>query len=370
MPASLLVVARAMQIGASLLLAGIFTFELIVFGPASRRARYDWHQIDRRLFRLAFWSLGIVLLSALLWFAFEVSSMTGLSLAEAFAGSGWRIVLFATRFGHVWQLRLGLIAACLVLMTLRPLSGRMQNSLKFALWLLAAALLLSLAWISHPAAAPEQPLGLLGDLIHLSAAGAWMGGLPCLAIYLTTKPGSESGQVLRRFSALSLCCVSVLTVSGISNAWLVVGSISALFTTGYGALLLVKLILFAILLGLGARNRLRVKTKLGLADTPSDLLGQLRRDVACEICLGVAVVAVVGWLGATPPPRPGDAAAGESGAGIARIFTGYKQLNSLGQLVRKSGRKLGGLTLDNIHVSEYRLRHDACRIEENPSSSP
>ena len=310
MPASLLVVARAVQIGASLLLAGIFTFELIVLGPASRRAGDDWHQLDRRLFRLAFWSLGAALLSALLWFAFEVSNMTGLSLAEAFAGSGWRIVLFATRFGHVWQLRLGLIAACLVLMTLRPSSGRMLTPLKFALWLLGAALLVSLAWISHPAAAPEQPLGLLGDALHLSAAGAWMGGLPCLAIYLAMKPGAEAGQVLRRFSALSLCCVSVLTASGISNAWLVVGSLSALFTTAYGALLLVKLALFAILIGLGARNRLRVKTKLGLTNTPPDLLGQLRRDVAREICLGVAVVAVVGWLGATPPPRPESAGGG------------------------------------------------------------
>ena len=81
MPASLLVVARAVQIGASLLLAGIFTFELIVLGPASRRAGDDWHRFDRRLFRLAFWSLGTALLSALLWFAFEVSNMTGLSLS-------------------------------------------------------------------------------------------------------------------------------------------------------------------------------------------------------------------------------------------------------------------------------------------------
>ena len=63
MPASLLVVARAVQIGASLLLAGIFTFEFIVLGPASRRAGDDWHQLDRRLFRLAFWSLGAALLS-------------------------------------------------------------------------------------------------------------------------------------------------------------------------------------------------------------------------------------------------------------------------------------------------------------------
>jgi putative copper resistance protein D len=313
MPASLLVVVRAVQIGASLLLAGIFTFEFVALRPASRRAGNDWYQLDWRLFRLAFWNLGAALLSALLWFAFEVSNMTGLSLAEALAGSGWRTVLFATRFGRVWQLRLALIAACLALMTLRSLRGRRQTSLKFALWLLGASFLVSLAWISHPAAAPEQPLGLLADALHLSAAGAWMGGLPCLAIYLATKPGVEAVQVLRRFSALSLCCVSVLIISGIWNACLVVGSLNALFTTGYGVLLFVKLTLFAFLLGLGARNRLRIRTEFGLTETPPDLFEEVRRDVVREICLGVAVVAVVGWLGATPPPRPESAGGGVPG---------------------------------------------------------
>ncbi len=341
MPASLLVVARAVQIGASLLLAGIFTFEFIVLGPASRRAGDDWHRFDRRLFGLAFWSLGAALLSALIWFAFEVSSMTGLSLAEAFAGPGWRIVLFGTRFGHVWQLRLGLIAGSLLLAALRPGGSWMQTPLRFGMWLLAAAILVSLAWISHPAAASEQPLGLLGDAFHLSAAGAWIGGLPCLAIYLATNPGAEAGQVLRRFSALSLCCVSVLTVSGISNACLVVGSVNALFTTGYGALLLVKLTLFAILLGLGARNRLRIRVALALPNPPADSLAQLRSDVAREICLGVAVIAVVGWLGATPPPRPESAAAGGSAAKAARIFPRTQTSEHAGRLARKSGRSYG-----------------------------
>ena len=311
MPASLLVVARAVQIGASLLLAGIFTFEFIVLGPASRRAGDDWHQLERRLFRLAFWSLGAALLSALLWFAFEVSNMTGLSLTEAFAGSGWRIVLFATRFGHVWQLRLVLIAACLVLMTLRPLSGRMQTSLKFVLWLLAAALLVSLAWISHPAAAPEQPLGLLGDALHLSG-GRRVDGRAALPCDLS---GDESGSGSRSGSP-ALFCAQPLLCQRAHRQWYFQCLAGSRFhelscSPPVTALcLLVKLALFAVLIGLGARNRLRIKTKLGLTGTPPDLLEQLRRDVAREICLGVAVVTVVGWLGATPPPRPESAGGG------------------------------------------------------------
>jgi hypothetical protein len=33
------------------------------------------------------------------------------------------------------------------------------------------------------------------------------------------------------------------------------------------------------------------------------LLAQLRRNLFYEVCLGLTVVAIVGWLGITPPAR-------------------------------------------------------------------
>ena len=143
---------------------------------------------------------------------------------------------------------------------------------------------------------------------HLYAASAWIGGLPPLAIFLTRACASFSlGEwalpVVRRFSTLSLSCVGGLIVSGISNRWLLVGSIRALFTTRYGWLLLVKLALFGVLVGLGAQNRFVIKTKLTRVPAGSDLLAQLRRKVICEACLGLAVVAIVAYLGVTPPAR-------------------------------------------------------------------
>ena len=185
---------------------------------------------------------------------------------------------------------------------------RLRHALVVALSLVGVVLLASLAWISHAAAAGANPLGLIGDMLHLCAVGGWIGGLVPLAIFLALVPASFSlgetvAQVLRRFSALSLCCVSVLVVSGISNSWLLVGSIYALFTTRNGWLLIVKLAAFGVLVGLGARNRFVIKTKLTRVPTGSDLLAQLRRNVICEACLGLAVVAIVACLGITPPAR-------------------------------------------------------------------
>ena len=228
---ALLIIARAAQIGASIVLIGTFTFELVALGPAGRPASDDLLDVERRLLQLARWSLIAALLSSLVWFWLEVANMSGFPLTRAFSTRAWQAVLFETEFGRVWQLRLGLIAVAFVLAALGL--ARLRRPLILALFLISLALLISLAWISHAAAARVQPLGLLGDALHLYAASAWIGGLPPLAIFLTRACASFSlGEwalpVVRRFSTLSLSCVGGLIVSGISNCWLLVGSIHSL----------------------------------------------------------------------------------------------------------------------------------------------
>jgi putative copper resistance protein D len=308
MVTALLIIARTAQIATSILLAGIFTFELVMLGRTGGPASGDLQQVERRLFRLAVWSLVAALLSALLWFWLEVARMSGLALTNAFSATAWRTVLFETQFGHVWQFRLGLIAVAFALVASGLAQDEVRRALILVLWLLSVVLLISLSWISHAAAARVQPLGLLGDTFHLCAAGAWLGGLAPLAIFLrracvSSSLGERAAPVLQRFSLLSLCCVSVLVVSGISNSWLLVGSIHALFTTPYGRLLFLKLTLFGILIGFGARNRFVIKAKLLKTPAGSDILPQLRCNVICEACLGLAVVAVVACLGVTPRVR-------------------------------------------------------------------
>ena len=303
-----LIITRAVHIAASMLLAGTFTFDLIMLGWTDRSTSNDLNDVEHRLMHLAFWSLITALLSALFWFWLEVASMSELSLKNALSPTAWGTVLFETQFGRVWQLRLGLMPAAFVLVAVVLARIQAQRVLIMVLWLISVVFLVSLAWISHAAAATAHTFGMLGDMLHLCAAGFWMGGLVPLAIFLTSKRASLSlgeteARVARRFSTLSLCCVSVLVVSGISNSWVLVGSIHALFITPYGRLLLVKLALFAILVAFGARNRFLVKAKLTKAAADTDSLARLRRNVLWEVFLGVAVVVIVACLGVTPPAR-------------------------------------------------------------------
>jgi copper resistance protein D len=306
---ALLIVARGVHIAASILNAGIFTFQAVTLRSIGSSVSDDLGAIERRLLRLSVWGLVTALLSAVLWFWLEVVNVSGLSFVNAFSATAWQTVLLETEFGRVWQLRLGLIAlAFLFASSALGQDEARRRSLILVLWFLSVVLLVSLAWISHAAAAGVQPLGLLGDAFHLCAAGGWVGGFVPLAIFLahvrrSFSQGETVAPVLQRFSMLSLCCVSVLVVSGISNSWLLVGSIHALFTAPYGRLMLLKLTLFAILFGFGARNRFLVKAKLLNAPACPALLLQLRRNVICEACLGVAVIAIVACLGVTPPAR-------------------------------------------------------------------
>jgi len=301
-----LIITRAVHIATSILITGIFTFDLVMLGLTGPSESDESHEIGRRLFHLAVCSLIVALLSAVIWFWLEIASMSGLPVKNTFSASGWGTVLLETQFGRVWQLRLGLIATAFVLVASVLAQIKARRALVAVLWLVSVVLLTSLAWISHAAAATVHPFGVSGDMLHLCAAGFWIGGLVPLTIFLARVRASFSlgetvVRVVRRFSTLSLCCVSVLIVTGISNSWLLVGSLHALFTTPYGRLLLLKLTLFGILIGFGTRNRFLVKARLRKGSANPDLLSQLRRNVLCEVCLGVAVVLIVACLGATPP---------------------------------------------------------------------
>src|SRR5215471_8336603 len=136
---ALLIIARAVHIAASILIAGSFTFDVIALGFIRRTVSDDdLHESERSLLRLAVWTLVAALVSAVLWFWLEVVSMTGLSFVNSFSAGTWKTVLLETVFGHVWQFRLGVIAAALVL----ALSALARNDVPrrpaiLALWLLS-----------------------------------------------------------------------------------------------------------------------------------------------------------------------------------------------------------------------------------------
>ena len=98
-------------------------------------------------------------------------------------------------------------------------------------------------------------LGAVAIAIHVLAAAMWCGTLA--ALVLTVDHRGQWARVLPRFSELSLWCVIALLAGGVTGALVAVDSASQLFATGYGRVLLIKIVLTVVLMVLAWRNRAR-----------------------------------------------------------------------------------------------------------------
>jgi copper transport protein len=180
---------------------------------------------------------------------------------------------------------------------------------------LTAAAAMGLQVLAGHAAAPStlRPVNLLAQWLHLLAAGVWAGGLVGLLAGLlrhphqapqsdtTTADGAvDRVQAVLRFSRLALPVVGVLAATGLDRALGLAGGWSGLTRTSFGRILDLKLLLFAGLLALAARNRYRLLPALA---GPAGRLSTLRRSVTAEIALVAAVLLAAALLTQLPPGK-------------------------------------------------------------------
>jgi putative copper resistance protein D len=302
-----LIVVRATHFAVTALTVGVLAFLVLVASPALRAAPADG--IERRLLRIAWIGLAATLASGLAWVALEVGAMSGLALAEAVREGMVPVVLTQTQFGIVANLRLALAA---LLAASLAFAGANEDARRLSL-ACAAVMLGALAWTGHAAGTvgAKGTLHLIGDALHVLAAGAWVGGLLPLALLLSAarrhhdhRWASAAYDATRRFSALGMASVGTLIATGALNAWILVGSLAALVGTDYGRLLLLKLALFAAMLCLAAINRLHLTPRLAQqASEPTQVaaLGWLRVNSTVEAGLGAVIFVIVGVLGTLHP---------------------------------------------------------------------
>ncbi len=299
---------RAIHFAATATTAGALVFHAVVADPALRCQHDARALIESQIRKLAWIGLIVAIASGIAWVVLLTMSLSGEGFVDAITSGALRDVLMLTQFGTVAQVRLALAIALGICLAL--------DRFALARWLaLGAALCLtaSIAWTGHAASTPQELgyLHLAADALHLFGASAWIGGLLPLALLLhwgrrfhaSAWAKLELG-VVKRFSSLGIASVAALIVSGIFNAWILVGSFRALLLTPYGWLLMVKLALFAMMLGFAAVNRFWLTGELALApgsEAHGAALASIARNTRIEIALGLVVFAIVGVLGTLHP---------------------------------------------------------------------
>jgi putative copper resistance protein D len=303
--AEVLIVSRLLQFAAVIAIFGSGAFRL--YGLAVDTTTISTGALIT--FDAWFWRVTIVgaivaLLSGLSLLLAVTANMAG-SAAAALDPNTISTVLFDTSFGRVWCWRL-LFAVLLIGACLAPLA-RWQMPVILVLSLL---LLVSLGWVGHAVEGQgtTKIAHEFNQMVHLLAAGLWLGGLVPLAWFLrlARRPSgtawmSLAPAVLTRFSHVGYVAVALLAATGAINSLLLVGHIEALIDAPYGRLLGVKILLFSVMVVLALINRFRSLPRLCSELQPLAPITALARSVLFEQALGFAVLAVVSVLGTWPP---------------------------------------------------------------------
>jgi putative copper export protein len=215
-----------------------------------------------------------------------------------------RIVVMLTRTAWGWGWLLQISAAFVAVAGYRVARGQGARGWRIAT---AAAVALSFtpALAGHAVAAERlTALAVLTDGVHVLGAAGWLGSLLVMVTAgigsAVAVEGKSSGpavaELVNAFSPTALTFAALALLTGLVSAWLNLGSLSALWTSRYGQVLLVKLAALSVVAGTGAYNWLRVRPALGeVAGT-----NRLRRSASAELAAGVIVLFVTAVLVATP----------------------------------------------------------------------
>ncbi|WP_147127542.1 CopD family protein [Shimia ponticola] len=279
--AVLAILAKALDYGAALMAMGGVLFVAFFAG----RADASVLRLARRL-AIAAALIGLAVLA--LRFGIRAARISGMG----FEGATDPMML-----GFVWESPLGTAAIwrglgwVAILAILIPRVGQ---------WIALAgslAVAVSFAQVGHTLGAPRAALAIL-LVLHLLAAAFWVGALAPLRRAALSPDGAG---VLHHFGTVAAFAVAILILAGTALAYLLSGSLAALFGTAYGLGLLLKVAIVAALLGLAALNKVRFVPALRAEKPGAERT--LRRSISWEMLAVVLnLLATATITSVTTPP--------------------------------------------------------------------
>ncbi len=185
----------------------------------------------------------------------------------------------------------------------------------------AAAVCLIPGVAGHAAQTAPRGLAVALDWLHVGSGALWLGGLAGLTVLWWSSAAAIRPSVLAftvpRFSAVALVSVLVLLGSGIWASVLHLPILSALWTTSYGKVILIKAGLLLLAMVFGAVNLLRTKPRL-VART-AGAVNELRAAISVELVIVAGAVLAAALLSSLAPPSK---FLGEEGSALAKVGPG------------------------------------------------
>lgn len=314
--------------------AGVLALALFSAGPAARAI--GGHAVATTSRRLAGAAvvIGVVSIPAVLTdVAHRASKSGGYDFASA-----WRSLYDGTNQGRLVGLEITFVITAIVLTA--PLLVRRVASGTARRWLLSAGLAsstIALGTTKFPTNVPTRwaltTFETISWMLHLTGGAVWLGGLLGMIVLLAPGGTPTTGRnqfwsiAIRRFSAVAMTSVAAIALSGLFLYWEHVDGPSQLFSTMYGRVLGVKILLFGSLLLLGVVNQFWLHPRIEALRAAGDnrplgvlLAREFRTTVAVELLLGLSVLFVAPFLhGSARNQAFQDAAAKHAASATAKL---------------------------------------------------
>jgi copper transport protein len=228
----------------------------------------------------------------------RASLLSGNSITSTILPFGWG-ELFQSASGISAFLRVVLIGACAIV-ALRPDRIFDPQSQIVSLALPTAAM----ATFGLTRAIDDfSTLGTIAGVVHVLAAGMWIGGLIFLAQSVLIGPGEEDlMHAIRTFSRQANIYIGVTVIAGIVQLYQMDGG--SILTSRHGRLIVIKVIGVAGMVYVGGAARQFINHQLAKKRELSGRTAQqLRKAALSEIGIGILVLVFTSWSVATLPPN-------------------------------------------------------------------
>jgi len=170
----------------------------------------------------------------------------------------------------------------------------------------ALPMIISGAWLVHGAGRFENQVTLMSlTVIHQLAAAAWIGGVFQLVNLWLLRNGKQVPAtlwplLLKRFSTFGIASVAMILISGLPIALQYIDTWNGLIGTGYGNLLMVKIILMSIALGFAWLNKSAVSA-FGFSGNSHALNNRVPYYIEAETFVLVTLLFTAASLASQPP---------------------------------------------------------------------
>jgi copper transport protein len=173
-------------------------------------------------------------------------------------------------------------------------TGNARDQIEPSAWLFAGLIAVSYAFDGHTVTKGNRLLTSLVDVIHVAGGAVWLGGLICLVLLSrqrgSNSQGSDFVATVVRYSVVAAVALAAVGAAGLVLTVTILDSVSELWATAWGRILIAKVLIVGVAVAAGAFNHFVLIPEMQSISAHDDARQSLVRTMIIELtAIGVAV---------------------------------------------------------------------------------